>query len=162
MAENIAANPKPTIREELEDITYLAQFVGIIAALMFISSFAILVRPDNPVANHIIREFGVQPSFVSFALFVSGIFTILVYRLTGNTNLVAICCLPAFLWFLSLLKQIAESPTAPLMHLVTASFVIGLLVFIFRLLRRLNVLEAENQVLYEASLLIDSNKPDGE
>lgn len=160
MEAQTSSDTKQTIKEEWGDISYTARFVGILSALMLICSFAILARPINPVSNYIVREFGVQADFYALILFVMSIFIVLIYRITKNMNYVALCSTPAMLLFFSLAKQISESETAPFLHLVTSAFVIILLVLLFNFVRRIDDLELENQVLYEATLL--ATKPVGD
>ena len=137
------------IQQEYNETPFTQRFVWLLSFIMLLSAYAIISRPDNPVADYILRTYGIYPSFVSFSLFASGLLITLVYSITNNLSLVAYCCAPGILWFISLATQAARSATAPLMHIVTSGTLIIAIVFLFHLARAMDKLKADYQELYE-------------
>jgi len=139
------------VKNEWSEVPFTTRFIWLLGTIMIVSAYSIFVRPDNRVADHILARFGFEPTFVSFSLFVSGILIIVGYGFSRNLSMVTVFCLPGILWFVSLVIQVGQSPSEPIMHLVTAGSLIASIIFTFRLTGHLDRLERENQKLFEAN-----------
>jgi len=142
---NFAANQVVvTAKTDWDDIPYAIKFVWCLSLLMIVSAVAVFVRPNNPSSNYLLREYGVEPTFVVLILFVAGILMPLVYKMRPNLNAIMGLSLPGVLVFASLVIQVSQSRTAPLLHLIAYGGLIAFIALSYSLVLKLDATQAAN------------------
>ena len=109
---------------------------------MFAYGIVMVFHYNNPANNFIVETIHFDVLFISAGLILLSALVPLGYYLTSSLVGVAVLALPVLGLDILLFFQVAQSPTAPLQHLLNALFVIVLFVVLFHQVRE-NVAERE-------------------
>ena len=130
------------------------RLITIISLVSLTFGILILVRPDTTTNRFIVEYTGIQIDFLAMFFLLSSAFVWGLYYFIRSLFAILLSLMPLVLSVFYLVIQIAQSETAPLFHLGTSLWFLGLLLIVFygageleeeRLLRQ--ELERHNQDL---------------
>ena len=136
-----------TARERWEAIPHQFRLIGLLALLYFWGGVAIVIRPDNPIADYWLEIANLQADGMGLLFIGSSLSMPVVYYLTRRLFSVALFSLPVLITLALLMMQVITASDDALLILWLAASVIILVGVLFYLTTELDAERRANQAL---------------
>lgn len=131
---NLNLNTKGDLLEALHrwhGVSPSWRLIGIISLVLFSFGILIIIRPDTTTNRFLSTQTGIQIDFLAAFFLIASVFVWALYYFLRSLFAVLLSLMPLVLAVFYLVIQIAQSSTAPLFHLGTSIWFLGLLLVVF-------------------------------